>query len=240
VGRNLVENVTANVSGFFPDFAGRPVVNDDGWGSGVLIAPFANTNPSNRNRNFLRRYMLGISGGFGAASGGARGAELFGTGFKRAVKNQYGWSVGIAGSCETLRNDANFVEIDPGVKDAWGIPAVRIHTTFGENEQAMVRDIVEWGRRILESAGATVTGWQTSPSIPGGQIHEQGTCRMGDDPRKFVTNRWGQCHDVPNLLLADGSLHVSPSTQNPTQTILAISMRNAAHTADMARRRELG
>src|SRR5207247_2174381 len=39
VGRNLVENVTANVSGFFPDFAGREVLNDDGWGSGMLIAP---------------------------------------------------------------------------------------------------------------------------------------------------------------------------------------------------------
>ena len=111
--------------------------------------------------------------------------------------------------------------------------------TFGENEQAMVKDMVEQGIKIIEAAGGVVTGWQVSPSIPGGQIHEQGTCRMGNDPNRFVTNRWGQCHDVPNLLLGDGSLHVSCSTENPTLTILALSMRNAEHLAESVRKHEL-
>jgi choline dehydrogenase-like flavoprotein len=123
------------------------------------------------------------------------------------------------------------VDIDPDVKDVWGIPAARIQMTFGENEQAMTTEIVEWGVRLIEAAGGKVNGWQVSPSIPGGQIHEQGTCRMGDDPRKFVTNRWGQCHDVPNLMLADGSLHVTCSTDSPTLTILTMAMRNAMHLA---------
>ena len=103
----------------------------------------------------------------------------------------------------------------------------------------MTKDITERAVNILEAAGAVVTGWQVSPSIPGGSIHEQGTCRMGDDPKKFVTNRWGQCHDVPNLLLGDGSLHITCATGDPTVTILAMSLRNAEHLAELVRKKEL-
>jgi choline dehydrogenase-like flavoprotein len=62
---------------------------------------------------------------------------------------------------------------------------------------------------------------------------------MGDDPKKFVTNRWGQCHDVPNLFLGDGSINVTASTGDPTLTILAMSLRNAEHLAESLRKREL-
>jgi len=55
----------------------------------------------------------------------------------------------------------------------------------------------EAGAEVLLLDEGVVTSWQVSPSIPGGQIHEQGICLMGDDPRKFVTDRWGKCHDVP-------------------------------------------
>ena len=62
---------------------------------------------------------------------------------------------------------------------------------------------------------------------------------MGDDPSKFVTNRWGRCHDVPNLWIGDGALHVTCATQNPTLTLLAVAMRNAEHLAEQVVRRDL-
>ncbi len=239
VGRNMVENVTAGASGFFPDFRNREVTNDDGWGAGMQVAPFLNTNAKNRTNKFLRRYVIAFSGGFGMGGGGARGVQQFGETYKHTVREQYGWGIGAGGSGETIRSDDNYMELDPEVKDIWGIPAARVSTTFGENEEAMARDMVERSREMIECAGGTVTGWQASASIPGGQIHEQGTCRMGNDPKKFVTNRWGQCHDVPNLVLADGSLHVTAATGNPTQTILTIAMRNATHLAEMVRNGDL-
>jgi len=234
-GRNLVENVTAGVSGYFPDFTDREVINEDGWGTGMLIAPFTNVDEKSRSKKFLRRYMLSIGSGFGMGAGASRGAAFFGAGYKRDVRRWYESGVAVSGSGEGLQDPRNFVEIDPALKDAWGIPAARIQLTFGENEQAMVNEIVEWGIRLIEAAGGVVASWQVSPSIPGGQIHEQRTCRMGNDPKKFVPNRWGQCHDVPNLWLGDGSLHVTCSTENPTLTILAMSMRNAHHLVDLAR-----
>ena len=99
----------------------------------------------------------------------------------------------------------------------------------------MVKEMVARGIELIEAAGGVVTSWSTSPSFPGGQIHEQGCCRMGDDPRQFVTNRWGQCHDVPNLFPGDGSINVTSAMEAPTLTILALSMRNANHLVEEMR-----
>ena len=55
---------------------------------------------------------------------------------------------------------------------------------------------------------------------------------MGGDPKKSVTNRWGQCHDVPNLILADGSIHCTSGITNPTLTILSLTMRNMSHLTE--------
>src|SRR5207237_10504941 len=115
----------------------------------------------------------------------------------------------------------------------------RIPLAWGPNGQAMVEDFTQRAAEMIETAGGTVLSWSASPSIPGGSIHEQGTCRMGDNPARFVTNRWGQCHDVKNLFLGDGSLHITCAVGDPTLTILAMSMRNADHLAGMVRRREL-
>ena len=41
---------------------------------------------------------------------------------------------------------------------------------------------------------------------PGYSIHELGTCRMGDDPKKSVLNKWNQSHDIKNLFVVDGSV----------------------------------
>jgi len=239
VGRHLVENVTAGVSGYFPDFQDREVVNDDGWNTGMMIAPFVNVDAKSGSKQFIRRYGLSINGGFGMGAGGARGGASAGTSYKRDVKRWYGSGVSVSGQGEGIESPNNFVEIDNDVKDAWGIPAVRVQLAFGANEEAMVKDITDWGRQLIETSGGEVTSWAASPSIPGGSIHEQGTCRMGNDPKKFVTNRWGQCHDVPNLFLGDGSLHITCAIGDPTVTILAMSMRNAEHLADLVRRKEL-
>jgi choline dehydrogenase-like flavoprotein len=55
---------------------------------------------------------------------------------------------------------------------------------------------------------------------------------MGDNPKTSVTNSFGQTHDVKNLFLADGSIFVSAANQNPTWTILALSMRGSEYLAD--------
>ncbi|HWB86206.1 MAG TPA: GMC family oxidoreductase [Bryobacteraceae bacterium] len=233
VGRNLVEDCVGSVTGDLPQLEGREVTNEDSYQPYLLLHPFVNVDEKTRSKNFLRRYLLRCVGGFSmAANGHGMGAEL-----KQDARRSYGAGVTVVGSGCGLEDPNNFVDIDPEVKDAWGIPAVRIRLKHGPNQEAFVKDTVQRGVEFIEAAGGKVTSYTTSPSIPGAQIHEQGTCRMGNDPRRFVTNRWGQCHDVPNLILADGSLHCTPGTTDPTITILALTMRNMSHLAEEVRGR---
>ncbi len=238
VGRHLVEDCVAGVSGTLPEFFNRPMANEDSYDSEVTVHPFMNVDEKSRNKNFLRRYLLtcNCSIGMGGGSSGRAMAPPFGEAFKKDQHTGIGSHVSVTGAGCGLEDPNNYVNIDPDVKDAWGIPAVRIHMKWGANAEAYVKDVAQRGAEWIEAAGGVVTGWETSPSIPGAQIHEQGLCRMGDDPRNFVTNRWGQTHDVRNLFIADGSLHCTSGVTNPTLTILSMTMRNMTHMVEERRK----
>jgi choline dehydrogenase-like flavoprotein len=239
VGKHIVDNVTSLVTGYLPNFQNREVTNEDSWGSSMMVTPFVNVDDKSRSKEFLRRYILDIGSGFGKGVGGSRIKPAYGETLKKELRRWYGAGVWVLGTGEVLESSDDFVEIDPEAKDAWGIPAARIQVTFGKNEAAMVKEMVARGLELIEAAGGVATSWSTSPSFPGGQIHEQGCCRMGDNPKKFVTNRWGQCHDVPNLFLGDGSINVSSAMEAPTLTILTLSMRNANHLVEEMRKGSL-
>jgi choline dehydrogenase-like flavoprotein len=234
----LVEDCVAGVSGTLPEFFNRPMANEDSYDSEVTIHPFMNVDAKSRNKNFLRRYLLACncSIGMGGGSSGRAMAPPFGGAFKKDQHTGIGSHVSVSGAGCGLEDPGNYVDIDPDVKDAWGIPAVRIHMKWGANAEAYVKDVAQRGAEWIEAAGGVVTGWETSPSIPGAQIHEQGLCRMGDDPKNFVTNRWGQTHDVRNLFIADGSLHCTSGVTNPTLTILSLTMRNMTHLVEERRK----
>lgn len=57
--------------------------------------------------------------------------------------------------------------------------------------------------------------------------HLLGTARMGLDPNSSVVDEFGRAHDVPNLIISDGSIFVTGGSANPTSTITALALRNA-------------
>ena len=79
--------------------------------------------------------------------------------------------------------------------------------------------------------------WRSTSQMvpPGESIHELGTCRMGDDPKNSVLNKWNQSHDIKNLFVVDGSSFVTGGSQNPTLTILSLSMRASEYMAEQMR-----
>jgi choline dehydrogenase-like flavoprotein len=140
---------------------------------------------------------------------------------------------------EVLARYENYVDIDPAVKDRWGIPVLRFNYHFGDNEKKMAADMADSAREMFEASGIEVIGVDRDILTEGWSIHELGTARMGADPKKSVLNQFQQSHDVPNLLVVDGSSHVSASCQNPTWTIMALAWRSCDHLADQMRKGEV-
>ena len=129
--------------------------------------------------------------------------------------------------CEDLPDERNHVGIDASVVDAWGIPAASLHYQVDENSTRMLAYGMARAREALVEAGARDVVEKALLSEAG--FHLMGTARMGDDPARSVTNRWGQTHDVPNLYIIDGSLFVTAAGVNPTPTIQALALRTADH-----------
>jgi choline dehydrogenase-like flavoprotein len=140
---------------------------------------------------------------------------------------------------EALPRYENYVSIDKTVVDAWGIPVLNFHVRYTDNEFNMARDGVETISQVCREAGFQVIHTNDKMFPPGYSIHELGTCRMGDDPKTSVLNRWNQSHDIKNLFVVDGSSFVTGGSQNPTLTILALSMRASEHLAEQMRKGNL-
>jgi choline dehydrogenase-like flavoprotein len=165
----------------------------------------------------------------------------WGAGFKQTLRRVHTHTAQCWGHTTQLPVETNRVELDPDVKDAWGLPALRV--TYREHEHDIRLYQYMWDRSIelLKAAGATRT-WGQRPQNDElyGAFHLLGTCRMGNDPQKSVVDRFNRAHDVPNLFVVDGSSLVTCGRGQPTLTIQALAFRAAHHAARMARAGELG
>jgi choline dehydrogenase-like flavoprotein len=200
--------------------------------NGIYVPRFRNL--EERHPDFIRGYGFQGGSGFEKWKHGYR-LPGFGAGLKGAIREQRYWHVTLVAFGECLARHDNFCELDPEKVDAWGIPVLRIHMTWGDNELRMLKDASSTAREMIETTGAEGVASWASISTPGSGIHEVGTARMGDDPKAFVVNRWQQTHDVDNLFVMDGSVYPSSACQNPTLTIMALAARACDHFVERFR-----
>jgi choline dehydrogenase-like flavoprotein len=130
-----------------------------------------------------------------------------------------------------LPQATNRVDLDPEVKDAWGLPVARITHKAHPNDIAQAKWLIDRTSEILQAAGASSVTKVYIESITGNALHQKGTARMGNDPDTSVLNKWCQAHEVDNLYVADGSSFPTSSGANPTLTIMANAWRVAEHIA---------
>jgi choline dehydrogenase-like flavoprotein len=138
----------------------------------------------------------------------------------------------------SLAVETNSVSIDPTLKDAWGIPAIRVTYKDHPDDLATAKFLQDRALEIMQAAGAQKT-WRGAPRPSRGGVHLLGTCRMGNDPGSSVVDRYHRTHDVPNLFLCDGSSFVTSGRGQPTMTIQALAFRAADHIGELARRGEV-
>ena len=248
IGRNLMDTVGSDGGGYFPQLERMPAHNHDGVGGMHMYLPWWKFD---RKNEFLRGYHTEFGGGRGMPGVGdyddlCDEFEGYGVSLKRECKKKYGTYIGFAGRGEMIPNENCYCEIDPNVVDQWGIPVLRFHWKWGDNELRMARDMQETYREIVETAGGTyMPPVQRGADHPYGIadggviIHEVGTVRMGDRPATSALNGYCQAHDVKNLFVTDGASFVTNADKNPTLTIMALTWRASDYLLDQAKKGNL-
>jgi choline dehydrogenase-like flavoprotein len=155
---------------------------------------------------------------------------------------------------ETLPHRDNRIEIDPNLRDAWGIPAGHIICEWKDEDLTLARAACAAAREIVEAGGgrcAEVTELFHTPFItshirkmqkqwtlttPGMFVHEVGGARMGTDPRSSVLDPSCRSWEVRNLYVTDGACWPTSGWQNPTLTEMAITTRACELAVEELRR----
>lgn len=146
---------------------------------------------------------------------------------KRFMRENYRRVMRVTGPVQEIPSPDARVTLDPVVCDRWGVPAARLSGTTHPETVRTAAFMQERAAEWLRAAGATrIWGKEPRLRLSAGQ-HQAGTCRMGEDPRASVVDRWGRVHGHDNLFIADGSVHVTNGGFNPVLTIMALAFRTA-------------
>ncbi len=159
VGRYLMDTVGFSMSAMIPALSGMPHYNTDGYGSHVYVPWWLSD--KHKDLNFPRGYHIEVGGGYGMPSVGSfngvvNRTEGYGVRIKQAIRDEYGTSIGLSGRGEMIPNEQSYCEIDPEVKDRWGIPVLRFHWGWSDHELNQVRHMQQTFRAILEGMGGQI------------------------------------------------------------------------------------
>jgi choline dehydrogenase-like flavoprotein len=260
VGKYLHDSTGAALGGILPQLFDRKRYNEDGVGGLHIYSPWW---LDNKKLDFPRGYHIEYWGGMGQPSYGfswgienlngkyvVKGQEKQPGGYGKSLKEDYrffyGCGVGMAGRGEAIPREDNYCAIDPNVVDKYGIPVLKFNVKWSDYEVKQAKHMKETFKEVMHNMGAVIT-WggdddasnQYGLSKPGEIIHEAGTVRMGNDPKKSALNKWNQAHDCKNLFVVDGGPFVSQADKNITWTILALSMRASEYIIDEMKKNNL-
>lgn len=252
VGKYIMDSVRTSLSAQIPLLENLPPHNEDGSSWSHIYAPWWLYREQLAGRlDFPRGYHIEC-GGYGRRMPGfwtAAGLEWltkgsYGQRFKEDARRYYGSFVGFIGTGEMIPSKDCYCEIDPEVKDQWGIPVLRFHWRRSEFESRQIAHQLKTFADIISAMDGRIrepveTDPMKAMQLGGGSFHEVGGARMGSDPASSVTNSWSQTHDVKNLFVADAATFATKADKNPTLTIMALAWRAADYIVGQLKKRNL-
>ena len=237
VGKYLMPNSSAILFGVFDE----PINDYKGFAVSRIFHDFYE----------LDREKLGFCGGGGldarfdltpitfAMGALPPGTPKWGKDFKKALHQNFTRTMQIFCHGTSLAVESNSFSLDADVKDAWGLPALRMTFRDHPDDLKLAAWMKDRAMEILDAAGAQ-TKWGFPIQEQQFAVHLLGTCRMGNDPKTSVINADHRTHDVKNLFLCDGSSLVTSGRGQPTMTIQALAFRAADRITALAKRGEIG
>lgn len=250
VGRHIMDTVGTTVGGQVPLLENLPLMNEDGAGGDHLYAPWWLYREQLAGKlGFARGYHIEFATGRKmptlavANSVDQLGHRAYGPGFKEDARRYYGSFVSFSGRGEMISNDKSFCQLDPVVKDKWGVPVLQFHWEWSRHEIGQAIHMQTTFAALIEAMGGKVRT-RLDPKrgaiLPGGHVkHGVGGALMGRAAGSSVTDSWGQLWDARNVFIADGATFCSNADKNPTLTILALAWRTADRLLERLRRHEL-
>ena len=223
VGRNLQSHSYASAVGLFE----QETYDDLGPGALIAVSDFNHGNPGLAGGGMIANEFIRLPYQFlGLVPPWISG---WGREHKEFVASAYRRTISVMGPAQEMPLADSRVQVDPKVRDHWGIPVARLSGTRHSHTIEIARFLAGKCEDWLKAAGATQT-WKRAPgkSLSGGQ-HQAGTCRMGNDPKTSVVDRDCRIHDVDNVYVIDASVHVTNGGFNPALTILANAYRASAN-----------
>ncbi len=224
VGKGLCGHGDVHTIGLFDDFVVNDFVGPNT--AAIRMDDFNGNNFDHTGVGFIRGAAVGTSG---------NGAPVqcydvvppdvrqWGKEFKEYFARYYTRNFDINSATEALPHRDNYIDLDPSMKDKWGVPVPRVTFSFHQNEKRLQSFITEIQQKLMRAAGASKV-WSKQPR--GGQRWIGGT-RMGADPKTSVVNGYCQSHDMPNLFVLGASTFTTLSGYPATATIGALCYRTA-------------
>ena len=222
VGRNLQGHHYTGAVGFFED----ETYDDLGPGATIGISDYNHGTPGLCGGGLLANEFIRLP--IHMVGRLPEGTPGWGLGHKQAMRKWHKRCIQIWGPTQQIPSADARVTLDPGVRDKWGIPVVRIsgnvHPHTFEIGEVQAKRAEVW----LKEAGAISTvHFAGRPEVVEAGQHQAGTCRMGTDPKASVVNANCQIHDVDNVFVIDSSVHVNNGGFNPVLTIMANAYRTS-------------
>ena len=221
VGKNLMLHPLGYVEGKFSKFLGSFI-----GPNGCCLASqefYETLKEVNHKRGYTMQVLRG-SGPLETAFSARKFKNLsFGKNFHKEFSQHYGRSISLAIICEDFPEEHNFVELDYENKDSGGMPGVKINYKLSDNSKKMLSHGISRAKEVMKVIGAKSTlafgpvrntGW-----------HLMGTAKMGNSKKNSVVNKFGQTHDIKNLVIVDSSIFVTSGGVNPMATLQAIALK---------------
>ncbi|ROR29508.1 FAD-dependent oxidoreductase [Inmirania thermothiophila] len=225
VGRNFMETLSWTSAGLHP----RPLQAHRGLPREVICWDRSAPDPAARVPGGFRLGPATAEAGYAGPAGHAVHLVAgIGRGHKRAMRERFGHALAVGAIGECLPNPGSFVDLDPEVRDAHGLPVARIHSRLDADALARLAEMAATVRAVLAAAGVEAVAAEFGSLDLFQSTHVFGTCRMGRDPRTSVVDDQGRSHRWRNLWIADASVFPSSGGgEAPSLTVEALAIRTA-------------
>ena len=234
VGKHIMAHIGAKVYRRLR----QPLRQQLSWGptrrstASTISTPTITTTPA---LGFIRGSQVAVAtanqegGPIGTAMGmePPPGVPRWGAAYRDFFAKYYARHAVIMSETENLPYADHTIDLDPDVRDAWGLPAPRITYDWRRPNERKARRLHPGQARGAGRAMGATQVWRAPLGGGAPGPHTQGGTRMGSDPKTSVVNRYSQSWDIPNLFIVGSSTHPSMSGFNPTLTIQALAYMSA-------------